>query len=124
MKADVAADTSIVGKFILTPFVNSARNCKSIHACRLSQRGGQKRGLVPPERAHWLGGRVEVDEIVRSHAIEPATLRAGDFDAYFRCRRGALVGLVERAIGKQVLRNWDDGHMQALEEPDSVRARA
>lgn len=49
-----------------------------------------------------------VDEIIRSHAIDPATLRAGDFDAYFNARRKALVELIEAAMGKPVNRDWDD----------------
>lgn len=54
----------------------------------------------------------QVDALIRTHAIDPATLRAGDFDAYFESRRQALLDLIEAAMGKPVLR--------AAEVPDSA----
>ncbi len=49
-----------------------------------------------------------VDEIIRSHAIDPATLRSGDFDTYFAARRKSLVALIEGAMGKPANRDWDE----------------
>jgi hypothetical protein len=41
-----------------------------------------------------------MDEILRSHLIEPETLRADDFDAFLNKRAQALMELVNRAMGK------------------------
>jgi hypothetical protein len=46
-----------------------------------------------------------LDGLVASHLIDPAALRAGDFEAYFSARREALVSLVAEAIGKPVARD-------------------
>ncbi|MBP8258414.1 MAG: DUF262 domain-containing protein [Verrucomicrobia bacterium] len=43
-----------------------------------------------------------MDEILRTHGIEPVLLRQDDFDAFIRARATALLGLVEKATGKQV----------------------
>lgn len=61
----------------------------------------------------------QVDDIIRTHAIDPATLRAGDFDGYFASRRKALIGLVEAAMGKQVNRDWDGEVSKPVEGPDA-----
>jgi hypothetical protein len=47
---------------------------------------------------------IEIDEHLRSHLIEPARLRADDFDAFVAARREALLSLIERAMGKAVYR--------------------
>jgi len=41
-----------------------------------------------------------MDTILRSHVIDPALLRANSFEAFYSARKAALLGLVERAIGK------------------------
>jgi hypothetical protein len=61
----------------------------------------------------------EVDEIVSTHAIDPATLRSGDFDGYFTARRQALVGLIEGAMGKHVNRDWDGETERPAEGPEA-----
>jgi hypothetical protein len=53
-----------------------------------------------------------LDEHLASHAIDPALLRANDFDAFYDARRDALIRLVEGAMGKAVFRE------QALDEPE------
>lgn len=60
----------------------------------------------------------QVDDIIRTHAIDPTTLRAGDFDAYFRARRNALVEIIEAAMGKTVNRDWDDD-FDGTDAPDT-----
>jgi hypothetical protein len=42
------------------------------------------------------------DEILRSHVIEPASLRGEGFDAFIRHRAGKLLDLIEQAMGKAV----------------------
>jgi hypothetical protein len=48
-------------------------------------------------------GALQMDEILRTHRIDPALLRAGDFEGFFRTRKAALLALVERAMGKQAI---------------------
>lgn len=50
-----------------------------------------------------------LDHVVRTHLVDPAALRTGDFDGYFLRRREALVGLVEQAMGKAVQRDVEAG---------------
>lgn len=46
-----------------------------------------------------------MDEILRSHAVEPGALRVNDFDAFFEARRQALLDRIERAMGKPIARS-------------------
>lgn len=52
----------------------------------------------------------ELDAVVAQHSIDPATLRAADFDAFFALRTAALVAVVEAAMGKRVFREADPSH--------------
>lgn len=47
----------------------------------------------------------QVDSYIATHAIDPATLRTGDFVTYFNNRKEALLQLIEAAMGKPVARN-------------------
>ena len=49
----------------------------------------------------------QTDTLIATHAINPALLRAGDFEAYFEDRRARLVALIEKAMGKRVVRDWN-----------------
>jgi len=46
----------------------------------------------------------ELDVLLRGHAIDPAPLRAADFDAFFASRAQALLDLIETAMGKLAVR--------------------
>lgn len=60
----------------------------------------QSRHGIPAER---------MDDILRTHLIEPALLRQDDFEGFLRQRASALLDLVEQATGKQVTgRNSDE----------------
>lgn len=48
----------------------------------------------------------QVDAQISTHAIDPALLRAGDFEAFFEDRRRRLVELIEQAMLKPVARDW------------------
>jgi hypothetical protein len=48
-----------------------------------------------------LGQRI--DEILRSHLIEPTTLYSDDFEAFFEARTQAILARFGRAIGKDLL---------------------
>ena len=43
-----------------------------------------------------------MDDLLASHALEPALLRDDDFERFIEHRRRRLVALIERAMGKQV----------------------
>jgi hypothetical protein len=64
--------------------------------------------LATIETRAQIGGPV-LDGLLASHLIPAGHLRADDFDAFFRARRAALCDLVEKAIGKEVQRDVDDG---------------
>lgn len=49
-------------------------------------------------------GDESMDALLASHALEPALLRSDDFDRFIEDRRLRLVALIERAMGKQVVR--------------------
>ena len=44
-----------------------------------------------------------MDAILRTHSIDPALLRADDFDGFFQTRKAALLVLIERAMGKEAV---------------------
>jgi hypothetical protein len=47
----------------------------------------------------------QMDDIQSSHVINPAALRADDFEAFFRARKQALLDRIEKAMGKAILRD-------------------
>lgn len=66
----------------------------------------------------------QLNELVTTHLIPSAHLRADDFAAYFAARREALCRLVENAIGKTVQRDIDQGNAEedsAQFEADELR---
>lgn len=46
-----------------------------------------------------------MDDLLRSHAIDPAALRADDFEAFMAARTEALLRLIETAMGKSIPRD-------------------
>jgi hypothetical protein len=50
----------------------------------------------------------DLDTIVATHHIDPATLRSADFDAFFKARTAALVEVVAEAMGKSVVMDLSD----------------
>jgi hypothetical protein len=44
-----------------------------------------------------------VDAILRTHLIDPALLRADDFDSFFTDREARLAALASEAMGKAVV---------------------
>ena len=46
----------------------------------------------------------QLDKILRSHQIDPETLRLANFDAFFAKRNEALLGMIEEAMGKPAVR--------------------
>lgn len=67
----------------------------------------------------------ELDAIIAAHQIDAATLRRDDFDAFFLARREALSQLIERAMGKRVVREdatvpGAEGASAFEDEPDDL----
>lgn len=56
--------------------------------------GSEKHQAVPTDK---------LDPFLRSHLIDPALLRADDFDAFMRARKASLLSLIETAMGKAPL---------------------
>lgn len=50
-----------------------------------------------------------LDDSMRTHLVDPASMRTSSFDQYFLTRREALVRLVEQALGKPVQRDVEAG---------------
>lgn len=46
----------------------------------------------------------EMNQILESHCIPPQPLRADDFDTFYLQRKQALLSLIEKAMGKHILR--------------------
>lgn len=46
-----------------------------------------------------------MDEIVRTHVVDPAHLRADDFDGFFRARAETLLMRIEQAMGRKIARD-------------------
>lgn len=82
---------SIVNKTALSKGTNIAigGNAPSVYLARIEA----KHGLSPEA----------LDEILRSHLIEPAHLRADDFEAFYAARKAALAQLASEAQGKPVM---------------------
>jgi hypothetical protein len=56
------------------------------------------------EKKHGLS-EAQLDDILRTHLIEPDHLRRNDFDGFFRARMGVLADTIGDAMGKPVIRN-------------------
>ncbi|TWA62122.1 hypothetical protein FBZ82_11513 [Azospirillum brasilense] len=82
---------SIVNKTPLSKASNIAigGDAPSVYLRRIEQRQG-----LSPEA---------LDDILRTHLIEPAHLRNDNFDAFFAARMDALAGVVVAALGKAVV---------------------
>jgi hypothetical protein len=65
-------------------------------------------GRAPSDYLAILASSISADTleaILRSHAIEPATLRANAFEAFFTARSDALLDRIGQAMGKPVVRD-------------------
>ena len=87
------------------------------------------------ERRHDMSSEA-VDDILRTHLIEPEHLRNDDFEAFFNARIEALSDIVSEAMGKPVVKDQganeeerdvgepveDDGGEEAVALIDMIRA--
>lgn len=53
-------------------------------------------------------GKNQMEEILRSHNIEPLHLWNDDFDSFFTQRKETLIQKIEKAMGKKVIDDLDD----------------
>lgn len=92
---------------------NSIVNKTALSSSTNRQSGGRAPSVYLPLLEDKCGiTPSRMDEILRSHCIEPSLLRADLFDEFFNARAEALLRLVETAIGKEVVRD------QAFSESD------
>lgn len=64
-----------------------------------------------------------VDDLLRTHLVDPGAMRHTNFDAHFDGRREAIVQLVETAIGKSVQRGVSSGEPEdSLDQFDQENA--
>jgi len=84
--------------------------------CRDRERGEKplrvRRGLGTADEEQARKLVEEMNELLASHAVNPALLRADDFDAFFADRRGRLSKLVEAAMGKPVTEVPEDAEYE------------
>jgi hypothetical protein len=80
--------------------------------------GGHKPStyLATLEKAHEVQPQ-RLDDILRSHLIEPVALRNDAFDTFIRDRAMKLLDLIERATGKQVTGRDSDETISAFGSP-------
>jgi hypothetical protein len=79
-----------VGKAPLTARTNRiiGGRAPSTHLSHIQEQHG-----IPDDR---------MNNILVSHAVNPALMRADNFDGFIQARAGALLDLVEKATGKQI----------------------
>lgn len=65
----------------------------------------------------------DLDDMLRSHLIDPVHLRADDFEAFFAARTKALASLVASAMGKPVVEEQGTNEIE-IEVDDTVEAEA
>ena len=61
----------------------------------------------------------ELDKILVTHLLDPATLRQADFDSFFGHRRAAIIDLISEAMGKPVTMDAAESAEAALYEPEA-----
>jgi hypothetical protein len=96
--------------YCLEQRIPAARHDNVINKTPLSARTNRAIGGSAPSvylpKVEKLGhvDAATCDGLLRTHLIDPATLRANDFESFYAARSEALLGLVERAMGKSVVR--------------------
>lgn len=61
-----------------------------------------------------------MNEILRSHVIEPQFLREDNFEAFFKARTEALLQRIEKVMGKKVFREATDTDLIIMEEDEII----
>lgn len=63
----------------------------------------------------------DLDKVLATHLLDPSTLRAADFDAFFASRRAALIGLIAEAMGKPVVEDLTPARSSPTPPPTRLR---
>lgn len=74
--------------------------------------------LARIERKHGITAAA-LDDILRSHLIDPGTLRSDDFEGFWKARRAALADLAAKATGKPVPID-DDAPLEGYADDDGM----
>lgn len=115
-KVGIAATTydSIINKTPLTARTNRILGGAAPSAY-LSRLEAGAEGAPPIEPARLEGH-------IASHVIDPALLRADDFDGFFAARRDALLSIIEKAMGQKAYRGEasDEPEVDAAETEDEA----
>lgn len=99
--------------------VNKTPLSKKSHACIAS--------LPPSEYLKRIEKKYKIspdmlDDILRTHLIEPRHLRSNDFKAFFQARIDAITDLISQAMGKPVAReegrNEEESDAQEIEDDE------
>lgn len=85
-------------------FYNSVINKTALSARTNRQLGGNAPSRYLPPMERHVGAEDKMDEILRSHCIAPAMLRADDFWGFFSARAEALLHRIEDVTGKTIAR--------------------
>lgn len=94
---------SIVNK---TPISYQAALCRS----------GPPSTYLPVLAAESGNHQVWLDDVIATHLIDPKHLRADDFDAFYSDRSERLISLIEKTMGKRVLRSDEEDAYGYAEE--------
>ncbi len=101
---------SIINKTPLSRDSNQSigGDAPSVYLRRIEQRQG-----ISPQA---------LDDILRSHLIEPSFLRADDFEGFYAARRSALAALVAGAMGKAVVDEdgTNEQETETVEDPETM----
>jgi hypothetical protein len=95
-KIDAGAYNAILNKTPISAKTNRiiGGNAPNIYLTRL-----ENQAQIEPAK---------MDEILRSHAISPGLLRADQFEDFLQAREELLITLIEKAMGKSVVRGLPD----------------
>lgn len=104
--------------------IDNHRRESIVNKTALSRRTNQKIGgrspkIYVPKIVKEAGlSDTEFDVLLAEHFVDPAALRAADFDEFFEARFQSICGLVSRAMGKEVVRNASDFDPQSFTDLD------
>ena len=59
-----------------------------------------------------------LDQILRTHLIEPEHLRNDDFEAFYEARQNSLASLVANAMGKAVVEDQGTNEQEVDADPE------
>ncbi len=61
-----------------------------------------------------------MDQILKSHMIDPSLLHSDDFNSFFIAREAVLLSLIEKAMGKPIARIAGKEELDTIEDESTV----